>query len=338
MQDRDKLEIELLELRTVVDTFDGSLRRLAMGDVQQQIQHPLPRGYDGLRKDFNRGLASVGASLDTIIARSRGVRLEADELHQSLKRKTEEEVCRQTALAGKVAETSSAADTARRQSAHVEHIQSILYNARVDMRRPKETAAQSAEQSERACQSLAQLKSLTDEVRAMLREASLLALNGGINAAHTGLEGEEALGAAKNLHALTRKVSSTIEALAEASESAVKHANAAATASGQTVREFDALDLYTEALDTQLSSLGQEARQHAVATEDVRAGLAELARGNRPLDDAQPSPEMRLSSIDRAIAEIDRQASRYMPVRVMTPPVDPTPGSSPRSHLRLVKS
>lgn len=338
MQDRDKLESELLELRTVVDAFDGSLRRLAMGDVQQQIQQPLPRGYDGLRKDFNRGLASIGTALDTIISRSREVRLDADELHQTLKRRAEEETCRQTALAATLAETSSAADTARRQSAHVEHIATILHNARLDMSRPKQSAAQSVSHTARACQSVAHLKSLTDEIRAVLREASLVALNGGINAAHTGAEGEEALDAAKNLHALTRQMSSTIEALSEASESALEQARAAATASEQTVREFEAIDLYTEALDAQLTTLGGEARQHTIRVENIRNALSELTRPKRPAEDAQLPPAMQLGNIERGIGEIERQAGRFAPVSIITPPAGPAPGSGPRSHLRLVKS
>ena len=336
MQDRDKLEMELLELRTVVDAFDGSLRRLAMGDLHQQIVQPLPRGYDALRKDFNRGLASVSATIDTIITRSQEVRLDADALRQDLKRKADEETLRSAALAAVVTEASSAADVARSQSTHVEHISAILHNARLDMRRPKQAAAQSQESSQRTCQSLAYLKGLTDEVRALLREASLLALNGGINAAHTGVDGKEALEAAKGLHALTRQVSSTIEALGEAAEAALADASAAAEASSQVTREFTGLDIYTEALDSQLTSLGESSRHHAAAVEAIRGSLVELARRKRPAEEPpQLSPELQLNNIDRAIADIERQTSRYTPVRTIPPT---GPGSAPRSHLRLVKS
>ncbi|MCJ8519591.1 methyl-accepting chemotaxis protein [Pseudorhizobium tarimense] len=339
MQDRDKLESELLELRTVVDALDGSLRRLAMGDVYQQIDHPFPRGYDGLRKDFNRGLASVSATIDAIITRTKNVRLESSELRLTLKQKAEEESERDAALSALVAEAGSIADTARSQAAHVEHVSTILHNARLDMRRPKEAAARSVERTEMTCRSLAHLKRLTDEVKALLREASLLALNGGINAAHTGPEGEEALDAAKSLHSLTRQVGSTIEALGEAADCALADAHAAAEAGTQVTREFDAMDLYTEALDAQIGSLSDSTQQHATDAESIRGGLNELARARRPLDPAQPSPEFQLSNIDRALAVIEHQTSRFTPVRtILPPPPAPTTGTGGRSHLRLVKS
>lgn len=338
MQDRDKLEMELLELRTVVDAFDGSLRRLAMGDLHQQIDHSLPRGYDALRKDFNRGLASVSATIDTIVTRSQEVRLDVDNIRQSLKQTTAEESSRGAELTAIAADAGSAADVARSQSSHSEHIATILHNARLDMRRPKQAAANSLERSERACQSLAHLKGLTDEVRSLLREASMLALNGGINAAHTGAEGQEALDAAKNLHALTRQVGSTIEALSEATEAALTDANAACEAGAQVNREFSAIDVYTEALDSQLTTLCDNSRQHAAASEAVRSGLAELARRRPPLQEPQQSPDLHLANIDRAISEMERQTSRYSPVRVFAPPPGPAPGPGARSHLRLVKS
>lgn len=338
MQDRDKLEMELLELRTVVDAFDGSLRRLAMGDLQQQIDQPLPRGYDALRKDFNRGLASVSATIDTIVTRSQEVRLDVDSIRQSLKQKAVEEDTRSAELATIAADAGSAADVARSQSSHAEHIGTILHNARLDMRRPKQAAAHSLERSERACQSLAHLKGLTEEVRSLLREASLLALNGGINAAHTGSDGQEALDAAKNLHALTRQVGSTIDALSDATEAALTDVHAACEAGTQVNREFSAIDVYTEALDCELATLGDTSRQHAAASEAIRAGLLELARRRRIPLEPQLSPESRLGNIDRAINEMERQSSRYTPVHVLTPPPGPAPGSGVRSHLRLVKS
>ena len=338
MQDRDKLEMELLELRTVVDAFDGSLRRLAMGDLHQRIDQPLPRGYDALRKDFNRGLASVSATIDTIVTRSQEVRLDVDSVRHSLRHKAADESSRSSQLAVIAADASSAAEDARRQSSHAQHIATILHNARLDMRRPKEAAAHSLERSERTCQSLAHLKGLTDEVRSLLREASLLALNGGITAAHTGAEGQEALEAAKNLHALTRQVGSTIEALSEATETALADANAAFDAGTQVNGEFAAMDVYTEALDAQLNTLCDDSRQHADAMEAIRSDLVELSRRRAPPEEPQSSPELHLGNIDRAINEMERQTSRHTPVRVFTPPPGPAPGPAKRSHLRLVKS
>ena len=85
MRDRDRLESELLELRAVADALDGSLRRLASGDIYQIIDMPFPRPFEGMRKDFNRGLAAVAGSIDEIISRTRELRSEAAELDHSLR-------------------------------------------------------------------------------------------------------------------------------------------------------------------------------------------------------------------------------------------------------------
>ena len=338
MRDRDTLENELLELQAVVGAFDGSLRRLAMGDLHQQIAPPLPRSYDGLRKDFNRGMASVSATIDIVLERAREVQQEAADLRRGLKEKADDDASRSATLSGLAGEITASVEAARGQSTHVEHVSAILHNARLDMRRPKEASTQAAEHSQRTCQSLTRLQHLTDQVRALLKETSLLALNGGINAAHSGAEGEEALSMAKNLHALTQQVGATVEALNDAVETATADAAAASAASTQVIREFDALDLYNEAMESQIGTLGDAARSHASAVDAFRSKLVELSRATQAPRDTAPSPDLHLSNIDRAMAEIERQAGRYTPVRVIAPPPGPAPGSGSRSHLRLVKS
>lgn len=338
MQDRDKLENELQELRTVVDAFDGSLRRLAMGDLHQQIEQPLPRGYEGMRKDFNRGLASVSATIDTVLTRAREAHMDCGEVRESLKRTTDEQAARASAMTGLAADAGSAAETARSQSAHVEHVAAILHNARLDIRRPKDAAAEAVTAAQRTCQSLAALKTMTEEVRTLLRETALLSLNGGVNAAHAGVDGQEALDIAKNLHALTQQVGSTVETLTEATDAVVAQAKATSNAATQVTREFDAIDVYTEALDSQLTSLGESSRRHAGVVDALRSDLISLVRSKRPADETALPPDIQLGNMERAIADIERQASRYTEVRIVTPPAGPAPSNGRRSHLRLVKT
>jgi methyl-accepting chemotaxis protein len=338
MRDRDRLESELLELRAVTDALDSSLRRLATGDVHQQMDIPFPRSHDGMRKDFNRGLASVSTTIDGILNRTRELRAESADLRESLRQNTEDQAHQLTVISTAAAGLAGAADASRTQSAHADHISTILHNARLDLDRPKLAASRVSKDMQQTCQSLAQLKVLVDDAKSMLREASLIALNGGVNAAHEGDPGHEALGHAKSLHTLTQQIGSTIEAISEATDHALGSSGSTAETAAQLSREFDALDLYVEAADSQVKALGETSQRQEAFLNALRADLASVARRHTGAEAGDASPEMRLDTMDRAAAEIERQASRFTPVRVFTPPASPSPQPGIRSHLRLIKS
>lgn len=338
MRDRDRLESELLELRAVADALDGSLRKLAAGDIYQQIDAAFPPGFEGMRKDFNRGLASVGMSIDEIISRTRELRSESAELRHGLQRNARDEGRQSAVVSGVVVALSGAVDASRSQTAHVDHISAILHNARLDMDRPKQAASRAGDDLHRTCHSLVQLKSLVEDVRSVLREAALLALNGGIDAAHTGPTGETALDIAKGLHTLTQKVGTTVEAISEAAGHAMEAATSTVEAVGQLDREFDALGLYLETADIQVQVLGETTQHQEGVMETVRTELFSLGRRADTGKAAPHSPRFHLDAIDRAAAEIDRQAGRFMPAAIPTSPFPPTSKSGTGSHLRLVKS
>ncbi|MCB5203919.1 methyl-accepting chemotaxis protein [Neorhizobium sp. T786] len=337
MRDRDRLESELLELRAVADALDSSLRRLATGDIHQNLDAPFPRSLDGMRKDFNRGLASVSTTIDGILSRTRELRAESADLREGLKQIADDEEQRSLVVASTVAGLAGAADASRTQSTHADHISTILHNARLDLDRPKLAAFKVNKDVQQTCQSLAQLKGLVEDAKSMLREASLIALNGGVNAAHEGDPGQEALGHAKSLHTLTQQIGSTVEAISEATDHALGSSVSAAEAADQLSREFDALDLYVEAADSQVQALGEISQRQEAFLNALRTDLASTTRRNTDVETGDTSPGTHLDAIDRAAAEIERQAGRFTPVRVLTPPTSPSPPGT-RSHLRLVKT
>ena len=339
MRDRDRLESELLELRAVTDALDGSLRRLASGDIYQIVDVPFPRPFEGMRKDFNRGLAAVAAGIDEIISRTRELRSEAAELDHSLRHSSEDSARQSATVSAAVASLGSAADASRSQSARREHISAILHNARLDLGRPRQAAGDAARDARQTCLSLENLKRLADDLQSVLREASLLALNGGIDAAHAGPPGATALDTAKSLHAMTQKVGTTAVAIAEAADHALGAAGSSARKMAELDREFDALNLYLEAMADQTEALGTNGESLEKEIASIRADLAALSR-KPEIAEAEflHPPQFHLDAIDRAAAEIDRQAGRFMPMRAPYSPLPPSPAPVRRAHLRLVKS
>ena len=338
MRDRDRLENELLELRAVADALDGSLRRLACGDIYQQVDAPFPRAFEGMRKDFNRGLASIALNIDEIVARSREIHGESTGLRRGLERAVEDGNRHASALSAGAVSLATVAETCRSQSIHADHISTILHNARLDIDRPRQAAALAERDLQQTGHSLASLKALVKDVQSLLREASLLALNGGISAAHSGTSGETALDTARRLHALTQQVGTTVEAISEAAEQSLQAATAAAGSISQLDREFDALNLYVEAAGSQIRTLGENAERGEALAEAIRTDLTTAGRREDAGEPAPQPPQLHLDAIDRAAAEIARQAGRFRPAPAFTPPLSPTPRPGAGSHLRLVKS
>lgn len=338
MRDRDRLESELLELRAVADALDGSLRRLASGDIYQIIDMPFPRPFEGMRKDFNRGLSAVAGSIDEIISRTRELRSEAAELDHSLRHSADDSARRSATVSAAVVALGSAADTSRNQSARREHISTILHNARLDLGRPRQTAGEAAREARQTCRSLENLRRLAEDLQSVLRDASFLALNSGVDAAHSGPSGAGTLDIAKSLHAMTQKVGATATAIAEAADQALGAAGSSARRMEELDREFDALNLYLEAVDTQVDALGANGESLEAEIASIRTDLAALSKTPETGEAASHPPQFHLDAIDRAAAEIDRQAGRFMPVRTLYPPLPPAPAPGRRGHLRLVKS
>ncbi|CAD7041355.1 methyl-accepting chemotaxis protein [Pseudorhizobium endolithicum] len=339
MRDRDRLESELLELRAVADALDGSLRRLASGDIYQNIDVPFPRPFEGMRKDFNRGLDTVARSIDEIISRTRELRSEAAELGDSLRRSGEEGARRSATVSAAVAALGSAAGNSRNQSARCGHISTIVHNARLDLGRPRQAAGEAAREARQACRSLENLKMLAEDLHSVLREASFLALNTGVDAAHAGPSGATTLDMAKGLHAMTQKVGATAVAIAEAADQALGAAGSGARKMEELDREFDALNLYLEAVDSQVGALGESAEGLEASLASTRTDLAALSKKPETAEaETSHPPQFHLDAIDRAAAEIARQAGRFTPVRTLYPPLPPSPSPGSRGHLRLVKS
>lgn len=121
--------------------------------------------------------------------------------------------------------------------------------------------------------------------------------------------------------------------------------------SGQIERELHAMELYLAALTDQCAKLSDAAASQAGTIASLRTRMDELARDDRTNEAETVRPDLILDRMDRSVGDIDREASRFLQVTVVTPPpIDPSPFDSgpfdpsplrrsPRApFLRLVKS
>src|SRR5690606_29826299 len=120
--DRDSLESELLELRLMAHAIGNGLRKLASGDVHQQIEAPLPHNFEGMRKDYNRGLASIASATEDIASHANELRAQSHELREVLQQVAEGGAHQEDMVKNAIAVLGGALDTSHGQSSHVDHI------------------------------------------------------------------------------------------------------------------------------------------------------------------------------------------------------------------------
>lgn len=141
IRDRDPNELELQHMRVVVNALDSGLRRFAVGDLDATIDTPFPAHFEGMRRDFNRGLRALSGTMDTVVDNARIHRRESDALRKSMTENAGKEADESTRLSKAAADVGTVALGLRQQKALARHAATIAENARLDLHRPKEAVA-----------------------------------------------------------------------------------------------------------------------------------------------------------------------------------------------------
>jgi methyl-accepting chemotaxis protein len=277
IRDFDRNETELRDLRTAVDMIDAGLRRFATGDIRSTLDQQLPLRHEGMRRDFNRGVANVTRAVDTILGNTQSLRDDAEILRDAQAETASARASRTEKLSAMTGIAAASDRIAKQQVAATQHVATIAHNARLDMRRPKEAAA-------------AALKMI------------------------------EAIEAAGN-EADWQDRMATLKAKAE-----------------EIGRELDAMGLYVDALADHVQDLTTVAERQATAASATSAGLDELTKSERASSPDAITASITLDRITRGIGDIDREASRFMKVTVVTAPQPPRDPDDRRPFLRLVKT
>ncbi|MBP1846217.1 methyl-accepting chemotaxis protein [Rhizobium petrolearium] len=141
IRDRDPNELELQHMRVVVNALDSGLRRFAVGDLEATIDTPFPAHFEGMRRDFNRGLRALSGTMDSVVDNASLLRHESDSLRKSMTENAGKEADGSTRLSKAVAAAGSVALGLRQQKALAQHAATIAENAKLDIHRPREAIA-----------------------------------------------------------------------------------------------------------------------------------------------------------------------------------------------------
>jgi methyl-accepting chemotaxis protein len=341
LKDRETIETEVQNLRTVVNALDAGLRRLASGDLSHAIDTPFPLAYEGLRNDFNRGLRRIAGSMDAVVGKSDLLRNASYDLRQALENRADKMAAQTSMLAKALGDANALVLSAHRQKSHAEYAAAIAHTARLDMCEPRKACKASLAAVDRANEISEHLEPLVFIVKGIAGEAEQLAAKSANEAADAGRDAFSTI--ARELRALAETLSATSCMLSDAVAKSTEAAAAARAPVERTGREIAAMSLYVDALDEHTRNLTSGAALEADAASALQTHLSELAKAGRESGSGEYEVKMILDRIDRDIAAIDQQAGRYVHVTVLSPqppgPASPPTSPQPRpgSHLRLVK-
>jgi chromosome segregation ATPase len=138
IRDRDRNELELQQMRVVVSALDGGLRRFAAGDLSTTLDTLFPAHWEGMRRDFNRGLNDLNGTMDSVVGNARLLREESDSLRRATKQAAETDTEHANQLSKTVAAVGTLTQRLREQKIRAQHAAAIAQNAQLDIGRPRE--------------------------------------------------------------------------------------------------------------------------------------------------------------------------------------------------------
>lgn len=333
-------------LKEVVDALDHAMRRLAAGDLRSRLDMSFPDEFEGLRADFNHATASLRDTLDRIengahLLHSTCADLKDDSasaLHRSR---------RQSSLLAKtVTDVGSLAEALRMRKMQAEHTANIAYNARIDIRRPREVMNAAIEAIARVQDASLRIEPVAELMRKIAFETNILAMNAGIEAAHAeNPENRLADGAtdtiAVSFRALAEQTADAAREISFLSRQSAEAAEHGSRSIDKAEAELDAMVIYADALKGHLDTIAASSSEEIEKVAAVRLSILSLAKNGRDQSVALEALSVRTDRMMREIGAINHHAGRFTPVTVLTQGGVTVPDTLKRpkrgSHLRLVK-
>jgi len=141
IRDYDRNETELRDLRRTADILDGGLRRFASGDIRTTLDEPMPLRFEGMRRDFNRGLATIDRTIGTVVSSVETMRADTEAMAAILRSQAQARQDQADRITRAKSKTSAHERSAKQRQAITRHVGTIAHNTKLDMRRPREAVA-----------------------------------------------------------------------------------------------------------------------------------------------------------------------------------------------------
>jgi methyl-accepting chemotaxis protein len=342
MRDLEAAGDEAHDLKTVVEALDGGLRRLAVGDLTVRIDMPFPDRYEGLRADFNHALTILEDVLGMIGSGAHDLYTDCAETRADMAATAEAGGRLTAAIAKTAADVGTLAETLKVRKMQAQHTADIAHNARLDMRPSKEMMQAATVAMEAIRKASLKIEPATATIRDIAFQANMLALNAGIEAAHSGEAENDFKTVAKEILGLAERAAEAAKEISGLSRRSAEAAELGGRSVEKAGGELDAMTIYADALQGHVEALATSSGKEIEAVAAVRTTMTTLAKASRDQVGAMDVLTTKIGRMNRDIGAMAHHAGRFTPVTILPPGGVTTPRShkpaKPGSHLRLIKS
>lgn len=264
------------ERERVAAALDRGLSALAAGDLRYQIQETFPVEFEALKRNFNRSIATLGATLGQVVCSARAVDAGAREISAAaddLSQRTEHQAAGLEETAAALDEITS---TVRQTARSADQAQKAMTQSRATLGGSSAVARKAIEAMERIDTSSREISQIISVIDEIALQTNLLALNAGVEAARAGEAGRG-----------FAVVALEVRALAQRSAGAAKEIKTLIGDAGQSVGDGVNLvvqvgEALTEVvseypqIEALVQHIAQAAQQQSASLNDVNTALGRM--------------------------------------------------------------
>ncbi|WP_052223761.1 methyl-accepting chemotaxis protein [Novosphingobium malaysiense] len=269
------------EQRKVVETLNGSLKRLAANDLTATIDAAFPDAYEEMRCNFNSAVVALADAINRVQMGATSVMSGSSEINAA----SEDLAIRNEHQAAELEKTASAMDiattgmldSAKRASSAFSSVQETLDTAREGSKVVTE-AVQAMTQIRSSAEQIGNITSMID---AIAFQTNLLALNAGVEAARAGEAGKGFAVVATEVRILAQRAAdaaSEIKDLIASSNQQVEHGGILVDDAGKLLM---GLLSKIESVNTFIGEVSTEASEQATRLEQINKTLRGLDRSTQ---------------------------------------------------------
>lgn len=276
-----KLATDVTPRVAAVLKLGHGLRRLAAGDLPQQIAAPFVPTMETVRRDFNEAKTKLRASMERlaenaeeIASSSDGLWLAADDISRHIEQ--------QAAFAGQTAaalhEITNTAAGARLRAEEAGALAS----------RTRDNAELSGEVVRNAIAAMGQVETSSREISNVVGlideiafQTNLLALNAGIEAARTGEAGGGFAVVAQEMRALAQRSANAAKDIKALISASGKHVRSGVSLVGQTGEALERIVAQVQEVNEVVAEIGSGARDQVTSLGEINKAVGAMGRGTR---------------------------------------------------------